>query len=101
MSQIPQALSPPLGNPAVFSRVIYTKYLMDSPLHSFKSSNNQRGWDPQGAGYKIFLGFGGKTEKGRGNLHCPEVLMEEGLGSGERKRKAGMNGERGLGSSLN
>lgn len=80
----------------MFSRVIDPIYLMASPLHSFKGSRNQRVWAPQRAGFKLCLGFGGKTEKGKRIYpHCPEVLIEAGLGSGERRRKAGMKGVEG------
>lgn len=75
----------------MLSRVICTKYLKASPFRSFKGSSNQKGWAPRGAGYKRCLGFGRKTEKGKGRYpHCPEVLIEAGLGSGERRREAGM-----------
>lgn len=64
---------------------------MASPLHSFKGSRNHRVWAPQRAGYKLCLGFGGKTEKGKRMYpHCPEVLIGGGAGIGERRRKAGM-----------
>lgn len=72
----------------MFSRVIDAKYLMASPLHSFKGSRNQRVWAPQRAGYKLCLGFGGKTEKGKRMYpHCPEVLIGGGAGIGGEKEK--------------
>lgn len=42
---------------------------------------------------KLCLGFGGKIEKGKKRyLHFPEILIEAGLRSGERRRKTERKG---------